>query len=54
MLDVKEHILHRRRVDPKPANPREGIKKIFVGKLDPTVPEEDVKSYFNTFGAVSV
>lgn len=54
VLDTKEHKLHGRNIDPKPANPRQGIKKIFVGRLDPGVPEEDVKAYFNKFGTVSL
>jgi len=53
ILDTKEHKLHGRTIDPKPANPRQGIKKIFVGRLDPGVPEDDVKTYFGTFGTVS-
>jgi len=53
VLDVKEHKLHGRTIDPKPANPRQGIKKIFVGRLDPGVPEDDVKAYFGTFGTVA-
>ncbi|KAL8573687.1 hypothetical protein ACOMHN_007240 [Nucella lapillus] len=53
VLDNKEHKLHGRTIDPKPANPREGIKKIFVGRLDPGVPEDDVKTYFGKFGTVA-
>lgn len=52
-LKVEEHKLHGRKIDPKPANPRQGIKKIFVGRLDPGVPEDDVKSYFGKFGTVA-
>ena len=53
VLDSKDHKLHGRTIDPKPANPRQGIKKIFVGRLDPGVPEDDVKAYFGGFGTVS-
>lgn len=53
VLEVKEHKLHGRTIDPKQANPRQGIKKIFVGRLDPGVPEEEVKEYFGKFGTVS-
>ena len=53
VLETKDHKLHGRTIDPKPANPRQGIKKIFVGRLDPGVPEDDVKAYFGGFGTVS-
>nr|KAG5714675.1 hypothetical protein BaRGS_000163 [Batillaria attramentaria] len=53
VLDTKEHKLHGRTIDPKPANPRQGIKKIFVGRLDPGVPEDEVKTYFGQFGTVA-
>lgn len=53
VLETKDHKLHGRTIDPKPANPRQGIKKIFVGRLDPGVPEDDVKAYFAGFGTVS-
>jgi len=52
-LKIKEHKLHGRTIDPKQANPRKGITKIFVGRLDPGVPEEDVKTYFSTFGPIA-
>jgi len=53
VLEGKDHKLHGRTIDPKPANPRKGITKIFVGRLDPGVPEDDVKAYFTTFGTIS-
>ncbi|PVD39168.1 hypothetical protein C0Q70_01796 [Pomacea canaliculata] len=53
VLEVKEHKLHGRTIDPKQANPRQGIKKIFVGRLDPGVPEEEVKEYFGKFGTIA-
>jgi squid-like protein len=49
------HFLHERRIDPKKANPRGGrepIKKVFVGGLDPEVPEADIKEYFKQFGKI--
>lgn len=48
----KSHELHKRKIDPKRANPRPVNKKIFVGKLDPAITEDEVKTYFETFGAV--
>lgn len=53
VLEEKEHKLHGRIIDPKKANPRPVNKKVFVGRLDPAVTEEEVKKYFeDTFGAV--
>lgn len=51
-LGEKEHKLHGRTIDPKRANPRPINKKVFVGRLDPTITEEEVKTYFETFGTV--
>lgn len=50
LLKKDAHKLHGRNIDPKKATPRP--KKIFVGKLDPAVVEDDVKEYFSTFGEV--
>lgn len=50
VLEKKEHKLHGRTIDPKKATPRP--KKIFVGKLDPDTPQEDVSEYFSKFGEV--
>uniref|UniRef100_A0A0B7A3V0 RRM domain-containing protein n=2 Tax=Arion vulgaris TaxID=1028688 RepID=A0A0B7A3V0_9EUPU len=51
-LAEKEHKLHGRTIDPKRANPRPVNKKVFVGRLDPGITEEEVKAYFETFGPV--
>jgi len=49
----KEHKLHSRNIDPKKANPRPINKKVFVGRLDPAVSEDDVRQYFEeNFGPV--
>lgn len=53
VLAEKEHKLHGRNIDPKRANPRPVNKKVFVGRLDPAVTEEEVRAYFETFGTVS-
>jgi len=48
--------LHGRNIDPKRAKARGGrepILKVFVGGLDPTVPETDIKEHFQQFGAVA-
>ena len=50
-----EHTLHGRTIDPKRAKARGGrepIKKVFVGGLDPDVPESDIREYFGSFGKV--
>uniref|UniRef100_A0A8W8HTC6 RRM domain-containing protein n=2 Tax=Magallana gigas TaxID=29159 RepID=A0A8W8HTC6_MAGGI len=55
VLDEKTHNLGGRNIDPKKANPRkkeEVIKKIFVGKVDPSLTEAEIKEYFETFGEV--
>ncbi|BFZ03632.1 hypothetical protein BsWGS_06671 [Bradybaena similaris] len=52
VLAEKEHKLHGRTIDPKQANPRQVNKKIFVGRLDPSLTEDQVKEYFETFGPV--
>jgi len=49
---TKEHQIKDRKIDPKRANPRPVNKKVFVGRLDPAVTEEEVKTYFETFGPV--
>ena len=50
----KEHKLHGRTIDPKVANPRQVNKKVFVGRLDPSITEDEVRAYFETFGPVSL
>lgn len=55
VLEEKTHNLGGRNIDPKKANPRkkeEVIKKIFVGKVDPSLTEAEIKEYFETFGEV--
>ncbi|XP_050410490.1 heterogeneous nuclear ribonucleoprotein D-like [Patella vulgata] len=53
VLEEKEQLkLHGRTIDPKRANPRTGARKIFVGRVDPACSEEDIKTYFSTFGKV--
>lgn len=49
------HLLHGRTIDPKRAKARGGrepIKKVFVGGLDPETPEDEIRSYFGTFGKI--
>merc|ERR1711988_176146 len=56
VLEEKAHLLHGRNIDPKRAKARGGrepVLKVFVGGLDPTVPETEIKEYFGQFGTVS-
>ena len=56
VLAEKSHLLHGRNIDPKRAKARGGrepILKVFVGGLDPSVPESEIKEYFEKYGKVS-
>lgn len=52
VLNGGQHSVNGKQVDPKRAKARPGIKKIFVGGLDPDVPEADIRSYFEKFGKI--
>ncbi|KAL3314072.1 hypothetical protein Ciccas_007318 [Cichlidogyrus casuarinus] len=53
VLQVPEHKLHNRKIDPKRAKPsREPMKKIFVGGIDPDLTEEQIREYFSQFGLI--
>lgn len=54
VLEVKEHKLDGRQIDPKRAMAvkKEGIKKIFVGGLNPETTEDKIKEHFETFGEI--
>lgn len=57
MNAVSNHMLKGKRIDPKIAEPRPGeeaILKVFVGGIDTTMADEDLKTYFEKFGPVSV
>ena len=56
VLAEKQHLLHQRNIDPKRAKARGGrepILKVFVGGLDPSVSEAEIKDYFKKYGKVS-
>lgn len=56
VLAEKQHLLHGRNIDPKRAKARGGrepILKVFVGGLDPSVSEAEIKEYFKKFGKVT-
>ena len=55
MVEQKSHTLHNRHIDPKRAKARGGkepIKKVFVGGLNPEVPETEIRDHFKDFGKV--
>jgi len=55
VLAERPHNLHNRTIDPKRANPRGGrepIRKIFVGGLDPEVPEDEIRDHFSKYGKI--
>lgn len=49
-LEMPEHVINNKKVDPKKAKARHG--KIFVGGLDADVTEEEIREYFGQFGTV--
>ncbi|KAL4239846.1 hypothetical protein ACF0H5_000647 [Mactra antiquata] len=57
VLAEKDHRLQGKVIDPKRANPKgkwqePPIKKIYVGKISPSVTEDEIKEYFNSWGKV--
>jgi len=55
VLAEKTHTLQKKVIDPKRAQTRGAIevcRKIFVGGLDPNLPEESIREYFGAFGKV--
>lgn len=54
-LSEPQHTLQNKVIDPKRAQTRGAIevcRKIFVGGLDPNLPEESIREYFGRFGKV--
>jgi len=52
-LSEPSHTLQNKVIDPKRAQTRGAIevcRKIFVGGLDPNLPEESIREYFGKFG----
>lgn len=55
VIEQSSHKLHERQIDPKRAKARgkpEPIKKVFVGGLDPSTSEQDIRDYFGQYGKV--
>lgn len=56
MLELKEHKLDGKLIDPKRAKAMKGKeppKKVFVGGLSPDTSEEQIREYFGAYGEVS-
>jgi len=56
VLEVKTHLLHGKHIDPKRLKQRpvlDTLQKIFVGGLDPNMPETSIREYFGQFGTVN-
>lgn len=56
VIDQKQHTLHGKNIDPKRAKARPGrepVKKVFVGGLDPEVPETEIREHFSKYGKVT-
>ncbi|ELT93758.1 hypothetical protein CAPTEDRAFT_170758 [Capitella teleta] len=55
VIEQTQHTLHGKNIDPKRAKARPGrepVKKIFVGGLDPEVPEDEIRQHFSKYGKV--
>ena len=55
VLAEPSHTLQNKVIDPKRAQTRGAIevcRKIFVGGLDPNLPEESIREYFTQYGKV--
>ncbi len=57
MLELKEHKLDGKLIDPKRAKAMKGKeppKKVFVGGLSPDTSEEQLREYFGAYGEVGI
>lgn len=48
----KAHAIKGKKIDPKKITEKEKIRKIFVGGVSLDIPEEEVKTHFEQFGAI--
>ncbi len=59
ILRTPQHVINGKNVDPKPAKHNQNVKtappirKVFIGGLDPSFPEADLRKYFAKYGVVS-
>jgi RNA recognition motif-containing protein len=52
ILAEESHSLGNRKIEPKKATPRERIRKIFVGGVNPEFPEADLRTHFEQYGEI--
>ena len=52
MLAEESHSLNNKKIEPKKAEARERIKKIFCGGFGPDVNEETLRTHFSQFGEI--
>lgn len=56
MAEGTEHNLNGKKIGPRRANARpkpEPITKVFIGGLDPEVPEADIRAHFESYGTIA-
>lgn len=53
VLNAGPHFIRNRPIDPKRPKGKAALKKIFVGGINGDMSKEEVKAYFEQFGAVS-
>jgi len=51
---VTNHSLGGRKINAKKAQAKERCKKIFVGGVNPSLPEEEIRTHFEKFGEIDV
>jgi len=52
VLAVESHSLNNKKIEPKKAEARERVKKIFCGGFGPEINEEELTSHFSQFGEI--
>lgn len=55
VLAEENHTINGKKIGPRKANPKpkpEPIVKVFIGGLDPEVPESDIRAHFEMFGTI--
>jgi len=56
VMAEQTHMLNGKKIGPRRANPKpkpEPVLKIFIGGLDPEVPEADIRAHFEMFGNIT-
>lgn len=52
VLKTGPHVIKNRTVDPKRPKGKNGLKKIFVGGIDGDMSNDEIRTYFEQFGAI--